>query len=166
MTPFEPTMDAAFREYAELELRCHHLLAEEKENACEILEAEDRMEDLWTKLDDIQRRCLKGMGSDLHWVRRKGEPPPNGRKLAEEVTSAEQQELAEAIESQQWHKMLHDLRLCAPMIRADSLANLRGRAYEAVGLPTYASVFYEHAAELRGVQPGSGEERNPHPVPG
>src|SRR5437762_3383480 len=99
MSSFDPTMDAVFRESAELELRCHYLLLEGKENTTESLAAEGRMTVLWEKLDDVQRRSLNGMGSDLNWVRRKGEPPPKGRKGPEEVTAAEQQELVAAIGS-------------------------------------------------------------------
>jgi hypothetical protein len=130
-----------------LELRCHHLFLEGRENAPEVSAAEDRMDELWEKLDDVQRRSLSGMGSDLNWVRRKGEPPPNGRKAPEEVTAVEQHELMAAIESKEWHSILHYLRLCAPLFPVATLAHLRGSAYEAVGFPAYASVF-EQAAEL------------------
>src|SRR5271154_7242536 len=109
MTSFDPTIDAAFRESAELELRCHYLLTEGKENAPEILAAEDRMTVLWENLDEVQRRSLNGMGSDLNWIRRKCEPPPKGRKEPTEVTAKEQQELVAAIGSKEWHKTLHFL---------------------------------------------------------
>jgi tetratricopeptide (TPR) repeat protein len=148
MAAFDPTIDAAFREYAELELRCHYLLLEGKENAPETLEAEDRMTALWEKLDEVQRRSLKGMGSDLNWVRRKGQPPPKGRKGSEEVPPTEQQELVTAIGAKEWHKVLHYLRLCAPSFPVDALAHHRARIYEALGLPNYASTFYEQAADL------------------
>ena len=97
MPLFQPTIDAAFREYAELELRCHYLLLDGKENAPETVTAEDRMEQLWEKLDEVQHRSLSDMGSDLNWVRRKGEPPPKGRKLPEEVAETDQKELVAAI---------------------------------------------------------------------
>ena len=143
MPSFDPTIDAAFRESAELELRCHHLLLDGKEDDPETLAAEDRMTGLWEKLDEVQRRSLNGMGSDLNWVRRKGEPPPKGRKLPTDVTDAEQQELASAIGAKEWHKVLHFLRLCAPRLSSSSLAHWRGIAYDAVGLPAYASVFQD-----------------------
>jgi hypothetical protein len=148
MSSFDPKMDAAFRESAELELRCHYLLQEGKADDPEISAAEDRMAVLWEKLDEVQRRSLNGMGSDLNWVRRKGEPPPKGRTRAEEVTAAEQQELAAATGLKQWHKVLHYLRLCAPAYPIAALASLRGRAYEEIGLTAYASVFQEQAASL------------------
>jgi tetratricopeptide (TPR) repeat protein len=141
-------MDAAFRESVELELRCHYLLLEGKENTPECLAGEDRLTVLWENLDEVQRRSLNGMGSDLNWVRRHGEPPPKGRKQPDEVTPAEQQELVATIGSKEWHKTLHYLRLCAPMIPIVTLAYLRGRVYEAIGLPNYAGVFYEQAADL------------------
>jgi hypothetical protein len=141
MKEFDPTIDAVFREYADLELRRHHLLSAGRDNSAEIVEAEERMDTLWPKLDEVQRRNLKSMASDLNWVRRKGEPPPKGRKTAGEVSEQDQQELSAAIRSREWHRILHYLRLCAPAFQAASLARERGIAYEAVGLPGYARVF-------------------------
>ena len=66
MPEFTPAIDAVFREYADLELRRHHLLLGGKEDSPEIAAAEDRMDELWTKLDDVQRRSLSGMASDLN----------------------------------------------------------------------------------------------------
>jgi hypothetical protein len=131
-----------------LELRCHYLVLEGKLSAPETSAAEDRLDELWEKLDDVQRRSLSGMGSDLNWVRRKGEPPPKGRKAPKEVTPTEQQELLAAIGLKEWHKILHYLRLCAPRFPIATLAHLRGHAYDALGCPAYASIFYEQAAEL------------------
>src|SRR5688572_4735239 len=116
MIPFEPNLDAAFREYADLQLRRHYLLLDGREDAPEALRAEDGMEDLWEKLDEVQRRSLNGMGSDLNWVRRKGEPPPNGRKSGDEIPQNDQQELVTAIVSKEWHKVLHYLRVCSPVL--------------------------------------------------
>src|ERR1019366_5247114 len=48
----------------------------------------------------------------------------------------------------EWHKILHYLRLCAPVFPIVTLAYLRARAYEDLGLRSYASVFYEMAADL------------------
>jgi len=88
------------------------------------------------------------MASDLNWIRRKGEPPPKGRKTPIEVSAQEQQELSTAIKSREWHRILHYLRLCAPAFQAASLARERGIAYEAIGLPGYARVFNEKVAEF------------------
>jgi hypothetical protein len=148
MSSFNLTMDAAFRESAELELRCLYLLLEGKENDTEVTAAEDRMTVLWEQLDEDQRRSLNGKGSDLSWVRRRGGPPPRGRKNVEDVTATERQELAAAMEAKDWPKVLHYLRLCAPDFSVVALANLRGKAYEDLGLRTYASVFYAMAADL------------------
>src|SRR4051812_15730714 len=106
MSSFDPIIDAVFREFADLELRRHFLLLEGKENTPETEAAEERMEQLWEKLDDVQRRSLKEMASDLNWVRRKGEPPPRGKKEAEDVTETELQELLAAIEAKNWHEVL------------------------------------------------------------
>jgi hypothetical protein len=156
MSLFDPKIDAAFREYADLQFLRHHQLLEGKDNVSETVAAENRMSELWDQLDEVERQSLKGMGSDLHWVRRKGAPPPKGRKVPEEVTLPEQQELVAAMGQRQWHKILDNLRLCAPMILISAFAHLRGHAYDALGFPTYASVFYKLAADLDPANPAIG----------
>src|SRR5690242_11393860 len=148
MKKFDPTIDAVFREYADLELRRHQLLLAGKHDTAEVAEAEEQMETLWPGFDEVQRRSLKGMASDLNWVRRQGEPPPKGRKTVGEVGEQDQQELSTAIRSKDWHRILHYLRLCAPAFQAASLARERGIAYEAIGLPGYARVFRESVVEF------------------
>ena len=157
MAELDPTIDATFREYADLQLRRHYLLFQGKEDSPGIAEAEERMEQLWTKLDDVQRRSLSGMASDLNWIR-KGEPPPKGRKTREEVTATEQQELLMAIKSKEWHRILHYLRLCAPSFQAASLARERATAYDAIGFPDYARVFGTHAIGFAGTNAILGPE--------
>lgn len=148
MSSLNPKMDAAFREFAELELLRHYLLLQGQENSSETLEAEGRMEALWENLDETQRQSLKGIASDLNWVRRKGEPPPKGRKEPGDVPATDQQELITAIGSKEWMKILHYARLCAPLFPVPTLAQLRGKVFEDLGLPAYTDVFCELAADL------------------
>src|SRR5205823_636365 len=132
MHPFNPTIDAAFREYADLQLRRHFLLLDGNTDTPETVAAEGRMDELWEQMDDMQRRSLKGMGSDLNWVRRNGEPPPKGPKSPEEVAAVERQKLVAAMESKEWLGLLHQLRVCAPTIPPVHLAYMRGTAYDAL----------------------------------
>jgi tetratricopeptide (TPR) repeat protein len=147
MSPFDPTIDTSFLEYADLQLRRQGLLMHAKEQEPEFDQIEDRMTELWEKFDAIQRQSVNGMASDLNWIRRKGQPPPKGRK-ADEVTASERQELLAARVSKEWHRFLHYMRICASVIPAVNLAYLRGNAYDAIGFHTYAAAFYEFAAEL------------------
>ena len=155
MSPFDPTIDTNFREYADLQLRRHGLLMSGREQGPEFDQIEDRMTELWEKFDAAQRQSENGMGSDLNWIRRKGQPPPKGRK-AEEVTPSERQELLAARMLNEWHGFLHYMRICASTIPAVNLAYLRGNAYDAIGFPTYAITFYELAAELDPTNPAIG----------
>lgn len=141
MTEFNPAMDQAFRECADLQLRHHYLLLDNKDDSEEMIAVEARLEELWPSFDEIQRRSLSGMGSDLNWIRRNCEPPPRGRKTPDEVSSAERHELEAAMKSKEWHRILHFLRLCAPWFQASSLASERRIAYDAIGLPRYSSAF-------------------------
>jgi tetratricopeptide (TPR) repeat protein len=147
MAVFDATIDDTFREYAAWELRRHTLTVAGQEDADETVAAEDRMEKVWELLDDNQKRSLKGIGSDLAWVRRDGTAPPRGPKAPDDVGPAEQEGLVAAIGRKDWHLILHYLRLCAPLIPAPAIAQLRGHAYEALGLPAYASVFFEKASD-------------------
>jgi hypothetical protein len=144
----EPKIDAVFREYADLQLRRHDLLVAGKDDAPELAQAEDRMDNLWEQLDADQRQSLNGMASDLNWLRRNGEPPPKGRKLPEEVSEAERQELLTALASKDWHQVLHLLRVCALTLTATNLALLRGKAYIALGLQAYGNSFFDAAADF------------------
>jgi len=158
MSEFDPTIDPTFLEYADLELRCHCLLLGDKEDSAEIAEAEDRMEKLWTRLDAVQQRSLRGMASDLSWIPRKGEPPPRGRKSPEDVAATEQQELSAAIKLKDWHRILHYLRLCAPVFQPASLARERAIAYDAIGFPSYARLFEAKAIEFANARAADATE--------
>ena len=141
MSEPNPTINGVFREYTALTLRLHQLLLEGAEDSAEMSEVEERMETIWPTLDEVQRRSLKGMASDLNWIRRNGGPPPKGPKTVADVSAQELQELSAAIKSKEWHRILHYLRRCAPAFQAASLARERGIAYEAIGFAEFARVF-------------------------
>lgn len=142
--PYSPN-DELVRDYAELQLR-RHVLILEGEEAQPLDQLEDQMSELWENLDDISRQRLNGMASDLNWIRRKGQPAPKARP-AEMVATEERKELLATRMQEDWPKFLHFLRICAPSIPTVNLAYLRAGAYDASGLPKYAAVFYEFAAE-------------------
>ena len=147
MRSFNPTIDANFQEYVDLQLRRNGLLSGGKEQDPEFDSVEDKMADLWEKLDDIQRQSVNGMGSDLNWMRRKGQLGPKSHSPAK-VTQDERKDLVTARQSSDWHGLLHYLRICAPAMSAANLAYLRGQAYDALDLPSYSVNFYELAADL------------------
>ncbi len=148
MKELDPMVDSVFRMYADLVLDRHRLLSTGKDESAAIVEAEERMDALWPGFDEAQRRSLKGMESDLNWIRRKGAPPPKGRKATVEVVDHELRELSAAIKSEGWHRILHYLRLCAPAFQSASLARERGIAYQAIGFPGYARIFINSVAEF------------------
>ena len=141
MSEFDPKMDTAFQEYARHLLVRHRLLCAGKGDSEEIADAEDAMEAIWPTFDEVQRRSLNGMASDLIWIRTNGAPPPKGRKTAADVPEVDQKQLEAAMKAKQWHSILHYLRLCAPVFQAASLARERSVAYSAIGLDEYASEF-------------------------
>lgn len=152
MTELDPTMSDDFRHYAELILDHHFLLQRRKEDLA-TADVEDQMDAIWPRLGAVQQQSLNGMASDLNWIRRKGEPPPKGRKTPIEVGDQEQAALDAAMGARQWHSVLHYLRLCAPLFAGSSLAQERKNAYDAIGLPRYAQEFGAMVATLNSRTP-------------
>jgi hypothetical protein len=140
-------MSDRFREYATLVLQRHSKLLEGAHDSS-IEEIEDRLDAIWPELDEVQRTSLKGMESDLNWIRRNGELPPKGRKTHADVSESELVELSTAIRSKDWHYVLHLLRICAASIPAASLALDRSIAYRAIGLDDYFVEFLDFAERL------------------
>src|ERR1022692_2077257 len=99
MRDFTPKTDAAYREYADMQLRRHSLLIGGKGESEEAGEIEERLSVLWEGMDETQRHSLNGMAADLNWLRRRGTPPPKGRDLSE-VTEAELRDLQTAQDAQ------------------------------------------------------------------
>lgn len=133
-------LDALYREYAGILLRRHVLLVAGKAEGDEADALEDELSAVWEALDEPRRQSLKGVGSDLNWVRRDGAPAPKGRR-AEEVDSQEMERLAVVEAARDWPATLHFLRLYAPLLPQHDLARRRQRAYEGAGLPDLARVF-------------------------
>lgn len=147
MTDVTPKMDAAYREYAEKQMRRHFLLLEDKGDSDEADEIEARLAVLWEGMDETQRRTLNGIAADLNWLRRRGAPPPKGH-AASEVTEAELHELQAAQDAQDWYAILHHLRVCAPAVPQDLLAYSRARCYYKLNFPEIGTAFADMAMEL------------------
>jgi len=152
MNHINPTIDTRFRNYVELQLRRHLLLAEGKEDGPEIAEVEDSLGEIWDQLDEAQRQGVKGVGSDLNWVRRKGGAPPKG-KAPTEITPNDKRGLDEARTAKDWHRTLLYLRICSPILTTEELASLRADAYAAIGLSDIEKTFREFAKSIEAKQP-------------
>jgi hypothetical protein len=142
MDTFTPTMNETYLEYAKRLLQHHRLLAGGKETADETITVEDEMTELWDRLDPIQRKSLSGLSSDLNWVRRGGAPAPLGPK-PEDVSPADRHALDEARNASDWHRLLHQLRVCAPSIAVVDLARLRAETWSRLGQAGIAGAFQE-----------------------
>jgi hypothetical protein len=142
MNAFTPTMNEVYLEYAERLLRHHQLLSEGLESAEETTQVEDEMTELWDRLDTIQRRSLSGLGSDLNWIRRGGTPAPLGPR-AGVLSPEDRRAIDEARDNSDWHRLLHQLRVCVPSIAAIDLADLRAAIWSKLGQPQIARIFHE-----------------------
>jgi len=147
MTSFDPEFGQAYMEYAELLLRRHFILADDAKTSSALEEIDEQLTLIWERLDEVQRKSLNGIGSDLNWVRRHGKLAPKARK-EEEVTSEDGKELTDALSNKQWNKLLHFLRVCSAHIPAEQLALMRARAFESLNLGTVANIFFAFANEM------------------
>jgi hypothetical protein len=158
-----PAIDDGYRRYVELLLQHRHLLSQGRDESPETEAVGDEMAGLWERLDEAQRRSLAGLGSDLRWVRRGCHLPPKSWR-PEEVTSGELQALAQAEKENDWHGLLHYLRLCSPRIPPARLASLRASVWAALQFPQLASRFGDLIAVLAtGSASVTGSERRPAP---
>ena len=147
MKPDHPIMNEPYLAYADLLLKHFRLLSNSSEESAEIEQVEDKMSCLWEMLDETQRRSLKGIGSDLNWVRRRGELPPRGVSR-DGVSQKEQSELKAAQSVEDWHAVLYHLRVCAAEIPRAELAATRAGCYREIGLESVAGTFQDFAADL------------------
>lgn len=139
----QPKIDAAYRDYASALMQHHELLS----SGGELEEVEDLLANLWDRLDEDQRQSLRGLSSDLNWARRRGEPPPKGRP-AMEVTQAELAEYKDAQNAEDWHAILHHLRVCGPALPRDLLAYSRATCFSKLGLLRISVAFTDLTIEL------------------
>jgi len=120
-------------------------------------ELEEQLSVLWEGMDDTQRSSLNGIASDLNWLRRRGVPPPKGR-TASEVTESQLRELRAAQDAEDWHAILHHLRVCAAALPQDLLAYNRAMCYVKLDFPQIAAAFTDLTSEL---SRGNGQNLTP-----
>ena len=140
-------MTPAFLEYSDLQLSRHHLMMCDTEESV-MYELEDRMTKLWDGFDDVQRKDLRGMAADLNWVRRGGKFPiaiECGQTI--QLTSENRRWMAEERSKGEWLEILDSMRVHGPIFSTFDLAFYRGEAYQAIGLPGYATIFYDFAVK-------------------
>jgi hypothetical protein len=144
MGKFTPAMDETYLRYADLLFQHQQLLATGREEADETTAVEDELMTVWEELDAVQRQSLSGLGSDLNWVRRGGVAAPRAGSRGD-VSPEELQRLRMIEGSGDWHRLLHQLRVCAPALPISRLASLRAAAWSALGQPRIAAVFSDFA---------------------
>lgn len=164
MEHFTPIINDEYKKYAALLSRHHDLLCALIEDGEEIESIEDEMTVLWDRLDSVQRASLSGLGSDQNWIRRNGEPAPRGKKR-EDVTPEDKEALERSMNANDWHAVLHYIRVCRSWLPNDYLANIRSIAWIKIGLPEIANPFMEFASKLKlnDISVGSPDGRTINP---
>jgi len=137
-----PFSSEAFRRNVAILLRLHHAWGD-KPTADALREELDAA---WEALSEEEEVQVRGLSSDLNWVRRG--PAPRGPK----VEDVRQEELVcfrtVAREGELGSEELRLMRRCLPRLPASMVAYRRGRIWAAQGYPALAHVFFEHATAL------------------
>lgn len=115
---------------------------------------DDELNDLWTEIDDRQRQRLWGLSSDLNSLRDRetfvdSDWPPMTRAELAEVQRI-------AFQGKDWDKLLESLRRPPRFHSRDTVDYLRGRAWQEMGHPEVAVLFFDNARRLGPENPTYG----------
>ncbi len=107
---------------------------------------DDELNDLWTEIDDRQKQRLWGLSSDLNSLRDRetcveSDWPPMTRKELAEAQRA-------AFQTKDWDMLLEYLRRPPRFQSRDTVDYLRGRAWQEMGHPEVAVLFFDNARRL------------------
>lgn len=141
------TADPNFRAYALALVRYHDLLSEGQDDDLRIETVEESMTALWGALNDEQRCELRGISSDLNWIRRGCLAAPKAR-LKEEISQAELEAFGTHLETASPLTLLQAVRTCSAALEPELIADCRVRCYAALGLPEVAQRFLQALAGL------------------
>jgi superfamily II DNA or RNA helicase len=114
---------------------------------------EERLNELWDDLDDVQHQRLWGLSADLNTLRDNevviaSDWPPMSEAALSEALQA-------ALDRQQWDQALELLRRPPQIMPRDERDALRGRCWTALGHQDVASLFADNAARLKNAAPTS-----------
>jgi hypothetical protein len=107
---------------------------------------DEELNELWTEIDEAQKRRLWGLSSDLNTLRDRETwfesdwPPMTQQELARAA--------ADAFQRQDWDKLLEHLRRPPRFAPRETVDDLRGRAWMEMGHPEVALLFFDNAARL------------------
>jgi hypothetical protein len=144
-----PLIDAAYERYARCVRALHALFMGGKGESDEADALRDQMDEPWEALTEAQRELVSGLTADLNWIRREPKRPNVAR---DSVLTEALPKLVAALGAGDWRSVLETLREAAPDLARSKVAELRGRAWHALGDHDSARLFLEHA-------------RSPKPVP-
>jgi len=89
--PKQPAITDYLEAYAETLLRHHLLVSDGKEENPKLEEVEDQLGRQWENLDKAQQEQMRGLSSDLNWIRRGYAQAPKA-KAREQVAPDELRE--------------------------------------------------------------------------
>jgi tetratricopeptide (TPR) repeat protein len=115
---------------------------------------DDELNDLWTEIDDRQKQRLWGLSSDLNSLRDRetfvdADWSPMTRK---ELANAQ----SVAFQAKDWDTLLEYLRRPPRFHQRDTVDYLRGRAWQEMGYPEVAVLFFDNARRLGPQNPAYG----------
>lgn len=128
------------RKVERLTIKLHELI---RKGLAESADAEDVREsilDIWESVERDDRAVLNGLSGDLYLISGEEDRAPG--------TLHDLQAIKEAWQHHAWVELLALTRRRVPALDDARCAYLRARAYDSLGLPLAAEVFFSHASAL------------------
>lgn len=137
-------------EYIRLLLRLDRLILEGEGDSGLADEVRDEMEMHWRKLTPEELKLTDGLAIDLPYTDEDGSVPRSaGCDPCSAVASAGDHQLIQsALQSGDWDRVLTIIRENESQITTSQAAALRGIAWDRLGHPEVAALFFEEAARL------------------
>lgn len=138
-------MTDSYREYVDSSRQLHALFLLNLEDSPEADTIREQMDVLWEALDEAQREIVRGIASDLRWIRRGN---AGNKRTKEEAFAEDFPALLCAKNTDNWRDLLKYLRRCAPYLPSAKISYLRGKAWDMFGDYETAQLFFRHARKL------------------
>lgn len=131
----------AFTESIRLLRDLHFLTIAGKDESADADAIRDAMESPWWRLSELERERVSGLSGDLYTL---GSIDPSAKPAA----LGDHQLIQSALQSGDWDRVLTIIRENESQITTSQAAALRGIAWDRLGHPEVAALFFEEAARL------------------
>ena len=144
-----PPLSPAYHALAALTRDLHRLFAAGAADSPEADEVRDATDGPWRAASDLDRGRIDGLSEDLYMIT----DPPHAARPMTQPARVGLATRARAESRGDWDLALGLLRAWGAYLTPAALAARRGVLWYNLGDPESAALFFEHAAELEGLEP-------------